>query len=231
MSNKISIIIPTFNEEKIIEKTLAHTSHLSPSPEIIVVDGGSTDNTRDISGNYATVISSPPGRALQMNTGSKFATGDILLFLHADTTISPDSLHQILTALKDTSVIGGGFKLKLDTPGILFKSIEIGSNLRASLLKIFFGDQCLWMRKEIFQQIGGYPQIKLMEDWEISQKLKDQGKIVLLPGPALTSARRWIKNGVWKTIFLMHKIKLLYLFGVSPQKLHDMYYGPRVKTN
>jgi len=222
----ISVIIPTYNEAKTINGTLEHLRTWENQLEIIVVDGGSTDGTVP-SSVPVKWLRAPKGRASQMNTGARQATGDILLFLHSDSRLPADAIKQIQHAMKDKSVVGGAFKVKIDQPGCFFSLASRGSNLRAALTGIYFGDQAIFTRREVFLHVNGYPEIELMEDWEFSRRLELAGKTVLLPGPVYTSPRRWLIHGKWKTAWLMHKIKLLYLLGASPQELKRMYSDKR----
>jgi len=226
MKNKnlrISIIIPTYNEASTIEITIEQLRSLNGIHEIIVVDGGSTDDTLSLIGEGVKLIQAPKGRAVQMNAGAQAASGEILLFLHSDTRLPGDGPQQIKAAFANQNVAGGAFKLKFDHPGLFFYLAAMGSNLRAMLTGIYFGDQTIFARRKDFLQIGGYPAVELMEDWIFSRKLRLTGKTVLLTGPVTTSARRWLTYGKWRTAWLMHKIKFLYLLGVSPYHLKRMY--------
>ncbi len=221
----ISVIIPTYNEEATVAAAVNRLKAMGV-PEIIVADGGSTDDTVKLASGVK-VAAAPKGRAVQMNFGARHAAGDILLFLHCDTQLPDSALTQIYKALEDPRVVGGAFKVKIDYPGLFFYLASLGSNLRAALTRIYFGDQAIFVRRKVFEQIGGFPNIPLLEDWEISRKLKRAGKTVLLPGPAVTSARRWLINGKWQTAWLMHKIKILYLLGAKPEDLRRMYTDKR----
>lgn len=162
-----------------------------------------------------------------MNEGAQLASAEILLFLHSDTRLPGDFLKQLEQALSDSGVAGGAFKVKIDHPGLFFYLASLGSNLRAASTGIFFGDQAIFVRREVFYKIGGFPLIELMEDWEFSLSMRRFGKTLLLPGPVVTSARRWNIHGRWRTAWLMHKIKTLYLLGASPQDLKKMYSDRR----
>lgn len=223
----ISIIIPTFNEADTIGGTIEHLRPWGNMIEIIVVDGGSSDGTTGLIPAGIKLIQAPRGRAVQINAGARQAAGKVLLFLHSDTRLPHDFLPQIELAVADHSVVGGAFKVKFGHPGLFFDLTSLGSNLRASLSGIYFGDQAIYAQRDIFNKLGGFPAVELMEDWEFSRRLRRAGKTMLLPGPVITSARRWLIHGKWRTAWLMHKIKLLYLFGVSPAGLKRMYSDRR----
>ena len=229
MLSLISVIIPVLNEESTIEDTLKQVRDLSGTKEIIVVDGGSTDKTFELATQFADkVLKSKSGRARQMNVGAEAARGDVLFFLHSDSEIKGEVLISIQEKMKNSAVIGGCCSLKIDDESWPLRFISWTSNLRAKYLNLMFGDQGIFVRKSIFSQIGGYPEQELMEDWELSRKLsKFKGKLVQLSERIYTSARRWHEFGIWKTIFLMHKIKLLYTLGVGPKKLKKIYRDAR----
>lgn len=223
----ISVIIPTYNEAKTIGATIDHLKPWKNLVEIIVVDGGSDDGTTGLIGPEAVLVLSERGRAAQMNAGARQASGQILVFLHSDTRLPPDFPQQLLRGVSGSKVAGGAFRVKFDHPGLFFFLTALGSNLRAALAGAYFGDQAIFVRKETFFRIGGFPSIDLMEDWEFSRKLRQAGKTVLLPGPVTTSARRWLIHGKWRTAWLMQRLKLLYLLGVDPSRLKRMYADRR----
>jgi rSAM/selenodomain-associated transferase 2 len=225
-SKPVSIIIPTFNEAGTIRDTIEHLRPFFGFVEVIVADGGSDDGTPDLVESEVKVITAPRGRALQMNAGAQIASGNVLLFLHSDTRLPQNFLDQLNLALADSSLVGGAFKMKIDHPGLFFCLASVGSNIRAAQ-GIYFGDQTIFIRRDAFIKIGGFPPIELMEDWEFSRKMHQVGKTMLLPGPVKTSARRWLIHGKWKTAWLMHKIKILYLLGVSPADLKKIYADRR----
>ncbi|TEB14646.1 Poly-beta-1,6-N-acetyl-D-glucosamine synthase [Pelotomaculum sp. FP] len=222
----ISVIIPTYNESATIEGTLEHLRPWSNLIEVIIADA-STDGTANLVSRDFSLIQAPRGRASQMNDGAQLAGGEVLLFLHSDTRLPNDFIQQLELALSDSRVVGGAFKMKIDHPGLFFYLTTLGSNLRAAVTGVYFGDQTIFVRRDCFRQIGGFPLIDLLEDWEFSLSMKKIGKTVLLPGPVKTSARRWLIHGKWRTTWLMHKIKVLYLLGTSPADLKRLYSDRR----
>jgi rSAM/selenodomain-associated transferase 2 len=227
MSASVSIIIPALNEEKIIGTVLVDSIARRPH-EVIVVDGGSADRTREISSQAgATVISCAPGRALQMNCGAQHATGDILLFLHADTRLPPAAFPDIIAALEDARYLGGRFDVELDGDHWLLKLIGAMINQRSRLTKVGTGDQAIFVRREVFARMGGFPDIPLMEDIAFCRVLKRLGGIACLRSRVVTSARRWESEGVWRTVIKMWTLKLLYFAGVSPVTLKRFYADDR----
>jgi rSAM/selenodomain-associated transferase 2 len=221
---RISVIVPVLNEEKSIAETLQTLQQLKPD-ELIVVDGGSTDGTREICQRLGVELYlSRPGRARQMNFGAQRATGDVLLFLHADTRLPPSAFDDIRTALQDRKVLGGRFDIQLDNPRPLLKLIGFMISLRSRLSKVGTGDQAIFVRREIFRELGGYPDIPLMEDVALSRALKRRGTVACLRSRVVSSARRWETDGIGRTILKMWTLKTLYLLGISPVRL-KRYYG------
>lgn len=223
----ISIIIPVLNEEKVIEEKLQSLLKLKGDKEIIVVDGGSKDNTVYIASRYATLINGRKGRAYQMNDGAKVAKGDILWFLHIDSKVSEESAILIEKAIS-LGNIGGGLRLYFyDLDTYFMKFVSWSSNLRAKIGGLYFGDQGIFIKREVFEKLGGFKEVPLMEDWDMAMRLKKQGKMKMIDSNIGTSARKFKSEGQLKTLLFMHKIKLLYKLGVSEDKLRDMYYKSR----
>jgi rSAM/selenodomain-associated transferase 2 len=221
---RISVIVPVLNEQKSIATTLAELQRLKPD-EMILVDGGSSDGTREVCQRFGVAFyPSRPGRAAQMNFGAQQATGDVLLFLHADTRLPPSAFDDIRAALQDRKVLGGRFDLQLDDARPMLKLIGFMISLRSRLSKVATGDQAIFVRREIFAELGGYPDIPLMEDVAFSRALKRRGAVACLRSRVVTSARRWEADGIWRTILKMWTLKSLYLLGISPGRL-KRYYG------
>ncbi len=219
---RLSIIIPVLDEESTIASTL---KSLGSFPvEAIVVDGGSQDRTADIAGQMQVrVIASSRGRARQMNTGAAAAQGDVLLFLHADTRLPPSAIGDVVSALDDPRYVGGRFDLRLDHSGIIFRLIGSLISLRSRLTRIATGDQAIFVRRGIFDAINGFPEIPILEDIAFCRNLKKMGKVACLRTQVVTSARRWQKDGVGRTILKMWVLKFLFLIGVSPFRLKRFY--------
>jgi rSAM/selenodomain-associated transferase 2 len=223
----ISIIVPVLNEEKNIAAAVTAVSALRPY-ELIVVDGGSADGTyATCRGLDVTLLSSARGRAKQMNRGAGQASGDVLLFLHADTRLPGSALEDIAGALRNPSCVGGRFNVELDGTHWMLRVIGALINWRSRASKVATGDQAIFVRREIFVELGGYPEIPLMEDVAFSRALKRRGAIACLDSRVVTSARRWEADGIWRTIGKMWTLKLLYLLGISPIYLKRFYGDTR----
>lgn len=221
----LSIIIPVLNEAETISDQLRQLrSHIAQLPcEVIVVDGGSSDKTVDLSTPYAdrVVISQTRGRAAQMNTGAALARGNILLFLHADTNLPKTAIDKLCDESKRT--IWGFFPLKLSGKKAIFRVIERAINIRSRISSVATGDQCLFISRVLFEELSGYANIPLMEDVELSKRLRKCMSPVVMPVLVTTSSRRWEERGVFKTIFLMWRLRLYYFLGVSPHRLAEQY--------
>jgi rSAM/selenodomain-associated transferase 2 len=228
----ISVIIPTLNEEMVLAQTLRHTAALG-FDEVIVADGGSTDGTLRLAemlcaGTGGThVITAPRGRARQMNEGMRASRGETLLFLHADTLLPAETERIIGSALTDPTVVGGRFDVRFDSSSAWAQIISSLMNLRSRATGISTGDQAIFVRRHVFEQLGGFSEIPLMEDIEFSMRLKRAGRIAALKDSVTTSFRRWEAQGPMKTILLMWTLRFLYWTGVSPHRLKHFYTAVR----
>ena len=223
----ISVVVPILNEERTIAALLRALMQLKPD-ELILVDGGSSDGTRAICRQFGVeVLTSPRGRAAQMNYGARRATGDVLLFLHADTQLPLTAFDDIRDALGDPRFVGGRFDIQLDGDHWMLRVIGTMISLRSRLSNVGTGDQAIFVRRKVFQGMGGFPDIPIMEDVAFCRALKRLGEVVCLRSKVITSARRWELDGVWRTIFRMWMLKSLYLMGVSPHRLKRYYSDGR----
>lgn len=223
---RVSIVIPVLNEaEQISNRLQALKSSLRYADEshyeIIVVDGGSEDNSAELAREYTDlIVNSPRGRALQMNAGAATARGDVLLFLHADTVL-PERALDYIASKQDA---WGWFNVRLSGENVLFRIIERMMNLRSRLSQVATGDQAMFVQRELFHEVGGFPEIALMEDIALSKLLRKQAKPTVISQPVITSSRRWQQHGIIKTVLLMWWLRLLYFIGVSPARLVRSYY-------
>jgi rSAM/selenodomain-associated transferase 2 len=225
---RLSVIVPTLNEERTIAATLAAIQRGAPGAEIIVVDGGSADATgAAASALGARVIVAPRGRARQMNEGARQAGGDVLAFVHADTIVPASFAADIAEALADPAVVGGRFDVTLDSAALPYRLIGCLISIRSRLSRTATGDQAIFVRRETFERLGGYPDIELCEDLGFARKLKRAGPVACLRSRVTTSARRWRRDGLIRTVLRMWMIRALYLWGVEPARLKRMYADTR----
>ena len=221
---KISIIIPVLNEEKIIKKSLSNIlndSHV----EILVVDGGSEDKTPLIAQELGAkvIFSSLANRAYQMNYGASIATGDIFLFLHADTILPNNYQGIIKDILSNSSYLAGAFQLAIDGNQLSLRFVERLVNWRSRFCSLPYGDQGIFIKASVFQEMGGFANLPIMEDFEFIQRLKKRGKIAIASAKVITASRRWQKLGIWRTTWINQLVILGYYLGISPEKLAQFY--------
>lgn len=221
-SRKISIIIPILNEAKILDRTLSRLQPELGPHELIIVDGGSNDNSVCIAEKYGEVLTSARGRAKQLNVGAAAATGDILLFLHADVWLETGALKAVESALL-SGYIAGGFRQKIDSKRILYRLIEIAGDIRGKYLKVFYGDSGIFLARADFEKIGGFPDLPILEEMEFSKGLRKLGKTTLIVPHIHLSARRWEARGIIRTTLNNWLITLLYFLKVSPERLAKLY--------
>jgi len=226
MAPRLSIVVPALNEAANLARLLPDLVVREPRAEVLVVDGGSDDDSRAVVARVPSVrwLWGPRGRARQMNAGARAAQGEVFLFLHADTSLPPGAGAAILDALGDAGVVGGRFDVRLDSRRPLLRAVAWLMNRRSRLTGISTGDQGIFVRRAAFDALGGYPDIPLMEDVELTRRLKRCGRLAALSLRVTTSARKWEDEGVVRTIVLMWTLRLLYALGVSPARLHRRYY-------
>lgn len=220
---RLSVIIPAINEAGDIGRTVT-AARGAPDVEVILADGGSTDDTREEAGKAgAVVVDSEPGRAAQMNAGASAASGDTLLFLHAD-TILPVGYHTHIDAtLSRPGLVAGAFRLAIDSPSGLLRIIEWLANFRSAAFGMPYGDQGIFMRADVFARAGGYPELPIMEDFELMRRLGRIGRIGLADAAAVTSARRWDNMGVFRATLVNQLVIAGYMLGIGPERLRTLY--------
>ncbi len=236
----MSVIIPALNEEAALPGTLASLALQPAEPplEVILADGGSTDRTiplfeataaRWVARGWTSrvVVVEPPGRAIQMNAGARVASGDPLLFLHADTHLPAGATNAITRALSDPAAAGGGFRLRYPESGWLLRLIGAWATARARLRHIHYGDQAMFFRRSAFEAAGGFPDMPLFEDLEIARALRRRGTIVTLPLPVDSSARRLLGGGVLRTGLQFALLRVRYGLGADAARLRAGYPDER----
>jgi rSAM/selenodomain-associated transferase 2 len=216
----VSIILPVFNEEAMLERLLPYLLRLSGNHEILIVDGGSTDQSQALVGRFPNIrlLSAPDrGRAAQMNWGSHHALAPVLFFLHADTVPPPDAVDRVLSALRQPGVVAGSFCLKFDRSEWYFRWLGKGSSLNFGWST--FGDQGLFLTTELFRQVGGFPAWPILEDVELVKRLRRRGRFVKLSPCVCTSARRYDRRGFWRQLVLDVFLYVSFQLGVSPGRI------------
>ena len=229
----VSIIIPVLDEEATLLANLNSLQILRENQcEIILVDGGSSDRSAEIAKPLVDeLFVTAPGRSHQMNFGAENSKGEILIFLHADSRISVDAVSQLIGKTRSLNHFWGWFRLAFDNSSIAFLTISFFMRLRSKVTKVCTGDQTLFISSRLFEHIGGFPNIPIMEDVAISKILRTCAPPIELKNITRSSARRWEQNGVFKTVVFMWYLRLLYWFGVSPDKLVQRYYPKRLTTD
>ena len=223
---RISIIMPVLNEGQQLAQALQALQSLrQKGHELIVVDGHSRDGSLHVAESLTDIaITGPRGRARQMNLGASQASGEVLLFLHCDTRLPEDADEWVRDALLGNGYRWGRFDVRLSGSHPMFSVIARAMNWRSRLTRIATGDQAIFIARDLFRELGGYADIPLMEDVEICKRLRRAGKPASLGNPVVTSSRRWEQGGIWRTLLLMWRLRLLYWLGVPPRLLVEHYY-------
>jgi hypothetical protein len=219
----ISVVIPALNEAENIAETLLSIGH-EKNIQVIVADGGSQDNTVSIAESLgAKVINVLPPRSKQMNRGAAEATGDVLLFLHADTRLPKNFDWLVLGSLAQPGIAAGAFELRIDAPTPALRLIERMANWRSRCLRTPYGDQGIFMLSRVFHEAGGFPDFSIMEDFELIRRLRKKGEIITLSAPVLTSSRRWQNLGILKTTLINQLVIIAYYMGIPPDTIARLY--------
>ena len=224
-SARLTIIVPVLNERSVIVGLLASLAPFRErGVEVLVVDGGSNDDTLAAAAPGADrLIVAPSGRARQMNAGAAAARAPVLLFLHADTRLPANADELILKGLAVSGLVWGHFDVRIESSSRWLPLVAWLMNLRSRATGIATGDQAMFVTRGAFAALGGFPDQALMEDVELSSRLLRCGRPLCLRSPVITSGRRWVSRGVWRTIAVMWWIRLLYFFGVAPDRLARLY--------
>ena len=218
---KISVIIPALNEARGILSCLNSVKTQPGEFELIVADGGSVDGTIEVVRPHAKVIRGQQGRAVQMNSGARQATGDVLLFLHADSCLPPHAFPLLERALADPRIAGGTFMLRFDSPRLLLRLIAFLT--RFEFRYFHYGDQGIFVRRSVFEKLNGFAEIAFMEDVDFLQRLHRTGRVTLLNQPITTSARRFLERGVMRQQLMNIILVIFYLLGARPETLKKWY--------
>ncbi len=219
----ISVIIPVLNDAEALDSALSRTQDCT-GVEWIVVDGGSSDESAEVARSRdVQVLHSPPGRARQMNAGAEVAGGTFLVFLHADTRLPEGFDSHIRRILTESGVAAGAFQLQIDAPSARLRLIERAANWRSRCLQMPYGDQAIFLRAELFHEMGGFPDLPIMEDFQLIRRLKGRGRIVIAPAAVVTSARRWKKQGALRTTLINQLMILGFYLGLEPSRLARWY--------
>lgn len=221
----ISVVVPVLDEAAALPALLDRLATLKGRWEIVVCDGGSTDGTPEIAAAHPAspiVVRAPRGRAAQMNAGTAAAHGDALLFLHADTWLPDRAYAGLRGALADRAVLGGNFALRFDGGDRFSRVLGVWYALQRRL-GVYYGDSAIWLRRDAFERLGGFRSLAIMEDYDLVRRLERSGRTTCLPGPVVTSARRWQRLGLARTIASWVLIRWLFVAGASPARLARLY--------
>jgi rSAM/selenodomain-associated transferase 2 len=223
-SGPISIIVPVLNEAASIERFLERLSERAGDAEVIVVDGGSSDGTVDLARNHCDrCLNVPRGRAVQMNAGARAASGETFWFVHSDCEVPPGCLQQIAEVLRQPEIVGGFFRIRIPNKRLVYRLTDSFAHYAGLLLRIRFGDHGFFCRRTVFEKIGGFPEVPLMEDAEFFRKLRRLGRITIIPSRLISSPRRYEEIGPWRLTLTYGLIALLYLLRVPTSVLATIY--------
>ena len=223
---ELSVIIPTLNEAGAVGRAV-RSALLPGVDEVLVADGGSSDATlAEAAAAGARTLTSAAGRGRQQNAGARAARGRTLLFLHADTVLPPDFPRHIERTLARPGVSAGAFRFQLDTPGWSMRLVERMVDWRSTLLQLPYGDQGIFVRRELFERAGGFPEAPLLEDYELIRRLRRLGRIAIADAAAVTSSRRWRRLGVWRATWSNQACLLAYWLDVNPERIASLARGP-----
>ena len=221
----VSVVIPVLGEERTLPALLDHLASLTGRFEVIVADGGSADRTLAVAREHplgVMVVEAPRGRAAQMNAGADHASGDLLVFLHADSRLPSDAYRSLAGVAGDPSILGGNFALRFDG-GDGFSRVLGAVYAAQRRLGVYYGDSTIFVRSEVFDALGGYRPLEIMEDYDLVRRLERRGRTTCLAGPALTSARRWRTLGIPRTVLSWIVIRWLFVAGVPARRLAGLY--------
>lgn len=227
---KVSVIIPVLNERAALSAAIDSVRRAILHGQIIAVDGGSSDGSREWLADQPDIhlVDSQRGKGPQQNAGAEIAQGDALLFLHADSQLPPDAGKRMEAVLSDASVSGGAFHVRFaERRPASLKALSWLMNLRMHLLRRCFGDQALFVRRSVFQRAGGFPDWPLFEDYEFIRRFKQFGRFGIIPSPVTISARRFVQDGVWRTVGLVMVLQAGYYLGIAPRKLKQWFKDVR----
>jgi rSAM/selenodomain-associated transferase 2 len=219
----VSVVIPVRSEAAIIDGFLRHLRERAAGAELLVVDGASEDDTAERAAKQTRVLTTAPGRARQMNAGARATSGDVLWFVHADSRLPERPLESIRGALADPRVAGGCFRLEIPDPHLVYRLNDRVGNIGVDWLGIAGGDHGIFVRRAVFERVGGYPEVPILEDIELYRRCRRWGAMRQLPAAIGTSPRRWERNGPWRTTAIYAAILALYGLGMPMAPLDRLY--------
>ena len=226
---KISVVVPVLNEQVNLMSAIQSVRDAVPAPEIIVADGGSVDGSLEglLAQPDVRVVHAKRGKGVQQNAGGFLATGDAILFLHADCRLPVDAGQQLESTLADPRIAGGCFFARWSRDTRALRLIAFGMNLRTVLRRTSYGDQALFIRRSVFHQVGGFPDWPLFEDTELVRRMKTAGRFAVIRSPVTISSRRFEKNGIFYGVFLVYFLQIGFLLGISPVRLKKWFVDVR----